>query len=75
MQEAVDMLHTMVPEQHHLSLRDQLGSRHHQLDYIIKMSTQLSIIDGTYLLLYGSFLGLISAFLNHAKYNSHGATL
>ena len=69
------MLHTVVPEEHHLSLRDFLGSRHHELNYIIKVPTLLVNTKVTYLLLYLSFLGLMSSFLNHAKYSSHRATL
>ena len=69
------MLHAMMPEEHHLSFCDCLGSGQHQFYYIIKMSTKLVISDHTYLLLYLSFLGLMSAFLNQAKYSSHGATL
>ena len=39
----IDMLHTMVPEEHDLAFGDLLGSDKHQFNYIIKMSTQLSI--------------------------------
>ena len=69
------MLHTVMPEEHNLSLCDLLGSGNHELHYIIKVPTLLVNMKVTYLLLYLSFLGLMSSFLNHAKYNSHGATL
>ena len=39
----IDMLHTMVPEEHDLAFGDLLGPDKHQFNYIIKMSTQLSI--------------------------------
>ena len=69
------MLRTVVPEEHHLALRHRLGPVDHQLDYIVEMSTELTLGESTYLLLYGSFRGLMSSRLNQAKYNSAGATL
>ena len=63
----VDMLHTVVPEEDDLTSRDLLGPLDDQLGYIVKVSTELGISDGTYLLLYGSLRGLISSFLNQAK--------
>ena len=39
----IDMLHTMVPEEHDLAFGYLLGPDKHQFNYIIKMSTQLSI--------------------------------
>ena len=63
----VDALHAMVPEEHDLAFSDRLGSGEHQLDYIVKTPTELMSSISTYLLLYGSFLGLMSSALNHAK--------
>ena len=39
----IDMLHTMVPEEHDLAFGYLLGPDKHQFNYIIKMSTKLSI--------------------------------
>ena len=74
-EEAVDVLRAVVPEEHDLALGDQLGPGDHELDYIVEMPTGLEMMMGTYLLLCLSFLGFTSAFLNQAKYSSHGATL
>ena len=63
----VDALHAMVPEEHDLAFSDRLGSGEHQLDYIVKTPTESMSSMSTYLLLYGSFLGLMSSALNHAK--------
>ena len=74
-EEAVDVLRAVVPEEHDLALGDQLGPGNHELDYIVEMPTGLGTMMGTYLLLCLSFLGFTSAFLNQAKYSSQGATL
>ena len=74
-EEAVDVLGAVVPEEHDLALGDLLGPGDHQLDYIVETPTGLEMMMGTYLLLCGSFRGFTSAFLNQAKYSSHGATL
>ena len=71
----VDELHAVVPEQDDFAFRDLLGAGEDEFDYIVEMSTESEWIDVTYLLLYATFLGLISSYLNHAKYNSQGATL
>ena len=71
----VDELHAVVPEQDDFAFRDLLGAGEDEFDYIVEMSTQLEWITVTYLLLYATFLGLISSCLNQAKYNSQGATL
>ena len=65
--ESVDVLSAVVPEEDDLALGDQLGPGDHELDYIVKMPTELGMMMCTYLLLYLSFLGFTSAFLNHAK--------
>ena len=57
----------MVPEEHDLALRELLGPGEHQLDYIVEMPTGSEEMKGTYRLLYGTFLGLMSSALNHAK--------
>ena len=75
MEEFVYMLHSMVPEEHHFPFRDGLGPSQDQLYYIGEMPKMLMIVESTYLLLQGSFLGFMSSCLNQAKYNSHGATL
>ena len=64
-----------MPEQGDFAFRDLLGACEDEFDYIIEMPTQSEWIYVTYLLLYAIFLGLISSFLNHAKYSSQGATL
>lgn len=64
-----------MPEEDHFSFGNFLGPVYNKFDDIVKMSKQLCIAKFTYLLLYLSFFGFISTFLNHAKYNSHGATL
>ena len=56
-----------MPEEHDLPFRDLLGPGKDQLDYIVKMSTGSDDKENTYLLLYETFLGLISSILNHAK--------
>ena len=61
------MLHTVVPEEHHLSFGDCLAPLNDQFYYIIKVPKHVSIKEGTYLLLCLSFLGLMSSFLNQAK--------
>ena len=66
-EEAVDVLGAVVPEEHDLALGDQLGPGDHQLDYIVETPTGLEMMMGTYLLLCGSFRGFTSAFLNQAK--------
>ena len=66
-EEAVDVLGAVVPEEHDLALGDLLGPGDHELDYIVEMPTGLGMMIGTYLLLCGSFRGFTSAFLNHAK--------
>ena len=51
MEEFVDMLHAMVPEQHHFPFRYGFGPFDHQLHYIIKMPAKIRIYGHTYLLL------------------------
>ena len=57
----------MMPEEHNLPFGNFLGSLQDKFNYIVKISKQISIADNTYLLLYLSFLGLISSALNQAK--------
>ena len=66
-EEAVDVLQAVVPEEDDLAFGDLLGPVHYKLDDIVEMSTELGIEAGTYLLLYLSFLGFTSTFLNQAK--------
>lgn len=56
-----------MPEEHNLPFCNFLGSFQDKFNYIIKISTHVSITDITYLLLYLSFLGFISSALNQAK--------
>ena len=65
--EAVNVLHAVVPEEQDLAFGHLLGTVHHQFHYIVEMSTQLVMKGCTYLLLCGSFLGLMSSLLNQAK--------
>ena len=67
MEISINMLHTMVPEEHNLAFGNLLGPLQHQLYYIVKMPTKLNVEIFTNLLLYGSFLGLMSSLLNQAK--------
>ena len=67
MKEPIHMLHAVMPEEYDFTLGDRLGPLHDQLRYIIEMSTELVMINDTYLLLYGSLSGLRCDFLNQAK--------
>ena len=57
----------MMPKEHNLSFGDCLAPLNDQFYYIVKISELVSIDDVTYLLLYLSFLGLMSSALNQAK--------
>ena len=67
MEEAVDVLQAVVPEEHDFALGDLLGPLDDQLDYIVEMSPELVMGADTYLLLCGSLSELMCAFLNQAK--------
>ena len=66
-EEVVDVLQAVVPEEDDLAFGDQLGPGDHELHYIVEMPTGLGTMMGTYLLLYLSFRGFTSTFLNQAK--------
>ena len=66
-EEAVDVGCAVVPEEHDLALRDPLAAVHHELHYVVKMPERSEAEIVTYLLLCGSFLGLMSSCLNQAK--------
>ena len=66
-EEAVDMLRAVVPEEDDLALGDFLAALDGQANDVVEMAKELGMEDGTYLLFCATFLGLRSTFLNQAK--------